>query len=124
MKDKKSSYDATGHWALDAYSHYPWRKSHQKNQTRDFRKFAIAAYHEERLVSEYRQKLFDSSEVAKFLRTALGAWLSSFLKPGKTEYEFPDTCQRTARRRRPQFDIEDVIENNDRIAYITKGLGV
>ncbi len=130
MKSKKGNSLPTKYWALDAFSHHTWRHPHQKNQLRDFRRFATAAYYEQSIVADYRQDLLDSSDVAKYLRTSLANCLSTFYKAqntiyrGKTvmrrEYTFPDPCKITVSNVRPDFDITEVIADNDKIAYITK----
>jgi len=128
MKEKKSNSITTGHWALDAFSHYTWRIAHQKNQNRDFPKFAAAAYFEESLVLQYRRNLFKQSDVARFLRFFLRVRLSTFVKPrniikkGKTSeykyYDFPDKIK-VSHTNRPDFDIKDVISANEEVTYIT-----
>jgi hypothetical protein len=129
MKLKKMTSAPTSHWALDAHSHHTWRGP-QKNQGRDFRKFATGAYYEQSFVEDYRQNLFDSSDVAKYLRTSLSACLSTFYKGRNTiykgritkhkDYPFPDPCKNTNCNERPEFDIDDVISDNDKFAYLAK----
>lgn len=131
MKDKKSNSDSTGHWSLDAFSHHTWRKS-QRNQERDFLKFAIPAFHEETAVSLYRKELFKRSEIARYLRTTLRTCFTSFVKPrnqisqGKTvqytSYDFPDDSvlkDIDPCNARDSLDIDDIIQSNDRVVYIT-----
>lgn len=129
MKAKKTTSETTGYWSLDAFSHSTWRVAQQKNQGRDFRKFATAAYYEEMFVSEYRQDLFDNSDVARFLHTSLRVCLSVFVKPRNTIhkgsvvvnrfYNFPDRSKVSLCKERPELNIEELIASNDRVAYIT-----
>lgn len=133
MKSKKATTDSTGHWALDAHSHQTWRIAHQKNQDRDFRKFACAAFLEETVVKNYRKKLFHASTVAKYLRTSLRTTLAPFVKPynviskGKKTvtavqlYVFPDNQKNTTQTTPPDIDIDDMVDSSDKIAYIKKG---
>jgi predicted RNA-binding protein YlqC (UPF0109 family) len=129
MKQKKFVSTTTGHWSLDAFSHYTWRVARQKNQKRDFPKFAIAAYYEEMLVSTYRQKLFNTSEIARFLCNSLRVCLSTFIKQeniihnGKIVknnlYKFPDDLKVDHSSERPDIDVELIIADNDEVNYIT-----
>ena len=91
----------TGHWALDYVTHHDWRKE-SKNKTRDYQKYAIAAYLEETLVPTYRETLFEQSAAAALLRFELHDLLSKHAKKRavivpstkKTQtvqrYDFPD----------------------------------
>lgn len=128
MKDKKMTSDTSGYWSLDAFSHHRWRKS-QKNQDRDFRKWATGAYYEEMYVDRYRVRMFEFSEAARFLHTSLRACLSAFAKPrgilsnnGTSRiariYDYPDHARVPICPQRPQFDIGYVIEGNDQLTYI------
>lgn len=127
MAEKKLGADLTGYWSLDAFSYFTWRKR-QKNGPRDFHKFAAAVYYEEMYVSEYRQALFDCSNIACFIRTNLKACLSAFVKPynviyqgkvvTKRSYVFPDAAEKTHLTDRPKLNVKRLVKSNDQVLYL------
>ena len=127
MKEKKLGTDPTGYWSLDAFSYFTWRKS-QKNQPRDFHKYAAAAYYEELYVFQYRQLMFDKYPVACFLRTSLKACLSAFVQPHCTIYKgklvtkriytFPDGAEGTHETDRPKLNVNNLVKSNDQVLYL------
>jgi hypothetical protein len=74
-----SKSPTTGHWALDRRTHNDWRDN-KKHIARDWQKFAIAAFIEEKLVAEYRPKLLSNSGAAYTLRNKLKTMMASQAK--------------------------------------------
>lgn len=129
MKSYKQNTLSTNHWALDAFSHHPWRKA-QKNQLRDFISFAMAAYFEESFVKDYRRKMFKASRNAVYLRSHLLVCLSPFVKirqvihkgvlVKQTLFVYPDNCPHSTSSKRHKVDVDAIIASNHEVSYITK----
>lgn len=135
MKAVKSSKFTltTNHWTLDATSHFDWKvvnSDKNKNSVRDFRKWAVAAYIEERLVLAYRKKLIDKSAAASYLRNTLVSTFAPFVRPSNVideasgkkkliaEYRFPDKLKSNPDVSMDELDIDDVIARNGEVIYI------
>jgi hypothetical protein len=125
MKTNKGKDQSTGNWILDRRSHYDWHNPVFKNPTRDYVRFAQAAYMEQTLTDKYRKKLLQSSASAKFLRYKVERLLSSHCKPRNVlvpgsslvtsnvkAYVFPDGLK-VEEQAKPVVDVEVLVSNQD-----------
>jgi hypothetical protein len=125
MKSNKGKGQSTGNWILDRRSHYDWHNPVFKNPTRDYVRFAQAAYIEQFLTDKYRKKLLRSSASAGFLRHKVQQLLSSHCKPRNVlapgsslttsnvkSYVFPDGLK-VEEKAKPVVDVEVLVSNQD-----------
>lgn len=120
MTDAGPTAITTGHWPLDYVTYNDWRKSTSKNKSRDWLKFATAAYFEEVFVPDYRPALFQESPAAGVLRSALNTILSQHARKKavlvrgtkKTDvvqrYIFPDGLPNVEEVTDPTEDLSDI----------------
>ena len=135
MKDFRTSKTAVtcNYWTLDAPTHFDWKtqpKDKIKNAPRDFRKWAAAAYIEERIVKKYRKQLLLKSKAASFLRNAISTTFLPFIKlkkiivPGtKTtqtvlEYRFADGMKADPDISKADFDVNEIMSKSNQVVYI------
>jgi hypothetical protein len=129
-----SQKKTTGHWSLDAPSHFDWRSlrdpKKNKNRRRDFYKWAASAFVEERLVKQYRKKLFEISAAAAFIRCRLADAFLSLVQPHPGPkrigivhcYVFPDGIELDGETEKSdlKFDVLDLVDNSDKTLYLNK----
>lgn len=119
MKKLSPTAITSNHWTLDCYSHNPWRQN-TKNRDRDWLKYAIAAFVEEKIVAQYRATLLSECAAAGTLRQLLKELLTLGLRkqgrvvPGKKTtgirvYTFPDGLSHADPEDVSTEDIDTVI---------------
>jgi hypothetical protein len=130
---KPSSKSPVGSWSLDARCHSDWKDPDplkNRNKNRDFYKWAAGAFIEELLVSQYRSSLLSSSDAAVFLRKGLITAFQPFVQPHSiprndkfvkvTTFCFPDLIKCRIEVPSITNDIDNVIDNNDKVIYLNK----
>jgi len=110
----------TGHWPLDYVTHNDWRH-HTRNKSRDWMKYATAAFLEETLVPKYRSTLLERSAAAAVIRNDLNTLFNvnskkrSVINPTtkKTQvvqqYVFPDRLENVENPTPPFEDLTEVL---------------
>jgi hypothetical protein len=125
----QGSKSLTKYWSLNAFSHYDWKGKDQKNMNRDFRKFAVAAFFEERAVGMYRGQLLKESHVAAYLRSRLQSLFCVYAKPQGNKrsglahpttkiYQFPDLLPIPEDLEVPQIDADEAVSSSSKGFYL------
>jgi hypothetical protein len=133
MKANKGKGQSTGNWILDRRSHYDWHNPTFKNPSRDYVRFAQAAYIEQYLTEKYRKRMLQHCPSAAFLRNEVQKLLSSHCKlrnvlvPGSStatasvrEYTFPDGLK-VEEVAKPMVDVQLLVSNQDSEKKLEKG---